>query len=98
MNSRHVYSLEPWKLTTFSLFRDWDTAFSVNSVSRSLFNSAALARDSHYILQLLLDRWFFEYRACPRRQGPHLLQTAAAYADIHTVRVLTITTFFEVKI
>lgn len=58
--------------------------------------TTAIAYNSHDVLQLLLDRWF-EYSACPRLQGPHLLQISALYADITTINILTTTDHFELK-
>lgn len=58
--------------------------------------TTAIAYNSHDVLQLLLDRWF-EYSACPRLKGPHLLQIAALYADIKTVHILTTTNHFKLK-
>ena len=46
--------------------------------------------NSYNLLQLLLDRWF-EYSACPRLKGPHLLRTVASYADLKTMSILTTT-------
>lgn len=49
--------------------------------------TTAITHNSHTVLQLLLDRWS-EYSECPRLKGTHLLQTAALYADIQTIKIL----------
>lgn len=58
--------------------------------------TTAVAYNSHNVLRLLLDRWF-EYSDYPRLTGPHLLQTAALYADIETITILTDTNFFRLE-
>ena len=50
--------------------------------------TTAVAYNSHSVLRLLLDRWF-EYSICPRLTGPHLLQTAALYANMEIIMILT---------
>ncbi|KAF2810800.1 ankyrin [Mytilinidion resinicola] len=58
--------------------------------------STAITYNSHKVIRLLLDRWF-EYSTCPRLQGPHLLRTAALFADLETVKILTATDHFKLK-
>ena len=56
----------------------------------------AITYNSHNVLQLLLGRWS-EYSSCPRLRGPHLLETAAAFADLETLRILIATDHFRLK-
>lgn len=49
--------------------------------------TTAITHNSHNVLQLLLDRWR-EYSTCPRLKGPNLLQIAASYADLETLKIL----------
>ena len=58
--------------------------------------TTAVAYNSHDFLRLLLDRWF-EYSEYPRLTGPHLLQTAALYADIESITILTNTNHFHLE-
>ena len=50
--------------------------------------TTAITYNSHNVLRLLLDRWR-EFGACPRHQGPNLLQIAALHADVQTINILT---------
>ncbi|KAF7624552.1 hypothetical protein F9C07_2281110 [Aspergillus flavus] len=58
--------------------------------------TTAITYNSHNVLRLILDRWH-EYSTCPRLKGPHLLQIAALYADLETVRILAATDHFKTK-
>ncbi|KAL9080470.1 MAG: hypothetical protein Q9157_000784 [Trypethelium eluteriae] len=58
--------------------------------------TAAIIHNSHHVLQLLLDRWQ-EYSACPRLQGPNLLQLAAFYGDLETITILTGVDHFKIN-
>lgn len=58
--------------------------------------TTAITYNSHKVLQLLLDRWS-EYSSCPRLQGPHLLETAAVFADLETLKILVATDHFRLK-
>lgn len=58
--------------------------------------TTAITYNSHTILRLILGRWH-EYPACLRLKGPHLLQIAAMYADIETLRILAATDHFRTK-
>jgi ankyrin repeat protein len=58
--------------------------------------TTAITLNSHNVLRLLLDRWY-EYSTCPRLRGPNLLETAALYADIETIKILTATDHFKLK-
>ncbi|KAH6673063.1 ankyrin repeat-containing protein [Halenospora varia] len=58
--------------------------------------TTAITYNSHNVLQLLLDRWS-EYSSCPRLQGPHLLETAAVFADLETLKILVATDHFRLK-
>ena len=50
--------------------------------------TTAITYNSHNVLRLLLDRWR-EFGACPRHQGPNLLQIAALHADVETINIMT---------
>ena len=56
----------------------------------------AITYNSHNVLQLLLDRWS-QYSSCPRLQEPHLLETAAVFADLETLKILVATDHFRLK-
>jgi ankyrin repeat protein len=58
--------------------------------------TTAITYNSHNVLQLLLDRWF-EYSSCPRLRGHHLLETAAVFADLETLKILVATDHFRLK-
>ncbi|KAJ4287018.1 hypothetical protein N0V90_012899 [Kalmusia sp. IMI 367209] len=58
--------------------------------------TTAITLNSHNVLRLLLDRWY-EYSTCPRLHGPHLLRTAALFADLETIKILTATDHFKLK-
>ncbi|KAH8432453.1 uncharacterized protein LDX57_010089 [Aspergillus melleus] len=58
--------------------------------------TTAITYNSHNVLRLILDRWH-EYSVCPRLKGPHLLQIAALYADLETIRILAATDHFRMK-
>lgn len=49
--------------------------------------TTSITYNSHNVLRLFLERWQ-EYSACPRLKGPHLLETAALYADLDTIAIL----------
>lgn len=58
--------------------------------------TTAITHNSHNVLQLLLDRWR-EYSTCPRLKGPNLLQIAASYADLETIKILTCVNHFALS-
>ncbi|KAI9772906.1 MAG: hypothetical protein M1840_008788 [Geoglossum simile] len=58
--------------------------------------TTAITYNSHSVLRLLLDRWV-EYSICPRLQGPNLLETAALFADVETLKILTATDHFKLN-
>ena len=58
--------------------------------------TTAITHNSHNVLQLLLDRWH-KYSTCPRLKGPNLLQIAASYADLETIKILTCVDHFALK-
>ncbi|KAK5128007.1 hypothetical protein LTR85_005124 [Meristemomyces frigidus] len=47
----------------------------------------SITHNSHEVLRLLLDRWY-EYSACPRLNGPHMLPLVATFADATTIDIL----------
>lgn len=51
--------------------------------------TTAISYNSHNVLRLLLERWF-EFTTCPRVKSPHLLELTAMYADLETVKILTL--------
>ncbi|TAQ91647.1 hypothetical protein B7494_g41 [Chlorociboria aeruginascens] len=55
--------------------------------------TGAVIYNDHNILHLLFDRWS-EYSSCPRLRGPHLLETAAVFADLE---ILVATDHFRLK-
>lgn len=52
--------------------------------------------NSHGVLELLLGNWE-EFSMCPRLKGPNLLEIAALYADVETVKLLAETDRFRLK-
>lgn len=58
--------------------------------------TTAITMNSHNVLRLLLNRWS-EYSICPRLQGPHLIRTAALFADLETLKILTAADHFRLK-
>ena len=71
---------------------------NINATSTTLQTplTTAIIHNSHNVLGLLLDRWQ-EYSACPRLQGPNLLQLAAFYGDLETIRILTAVDHFALS-
>ncbi|KAF4556922.1 Ankyrin repeat-containing protein 36 [Elsinoe fawcettii] len=58
--------------------------------------TTAIMYNNHDVLQLLLDRWY-EYSECPRLRGPNLLDLAARYADLRTLRILSEASHFRLR-
>ena len=58
--------------------------------------TTAIVNNSHRVLQLLLSRWA-DYSGCPRLRGPHLLNTAAQFADHETLAILCLTNHIRLK-
>jgi ankyrin repeat protein len=58
--------------------------------------TTAIVNNSHRVLQLLLGRWS-DYSGCPRLRGPHLLETAAQFADHETLAILSLTNHIRLK-
>jgi ankyrin repeat protein len=58
--------------------------------------TTAIVNNSHRVLQLLLSRWA-DYSGCPRLRGPHLLDTAAQFADHETLAILCLTNHIRLK-
>lgn len=58
--------------------------------------TTAIIHNSHRVLHLLLDRWE-DYNECPRLKGPHLINTAAQYGDLETLKILTATDHFRLQ-
>ncbi|KND88634.1 Ankyrin repeat domain-containing protein 7 [Tolypocladium ophioglossoides CBS 100239] len=56
--------------------------------------TTAITYNSHSVLRLFLERWQ-EYSSCPRLKGPHLLNTAALYADMETIAILSAAEHFR---
>ena len=58
--------------------------------------TAAIAYNNHGVLRMLLTRWH-EYRACPRLEGPDLLQVSADFADAETLSILAGAEHFRLR-
>ncbi|MCJ1372456.1 hypothetical protein MMC20_003680 [Loxospora ochrophaea] len=70
------------------LLLEYGAKINANSITSQTPLTAAITHNSHNVLQLLLHRWQ-EYSTCPRLKGPNLLQVAASYADLETMKILT---------
>ena len=70
------------------LLLEYGANINATSITAQTPLTTAITHNSHNVLQLLLDRWR-EYSICPRLQGPNLLQIAASYADLETIKILT---------
>ena len=70
------------------LLLDYGVNINATSSTAQTALTTAITHNSHNVLQLLLDQWQ-DFTSCPRLKGPHLLQIAASYADLETMRILT---------
>ena len=78
------------------LLLEYGANINATSITAQTPLTTAITHNSHNVLQLLLDRWR-EYSTCPRLNGPHLLQVAASYADLETVKILTCVDHFALS-
>lgn len=78
------------------LLLEYGANINAKSVDGSSPLTTAITYNSHNVLWLILDRWH-EYSVCPRLKGPHLLQIAALYTDLETIRILAATDHFRMK-
>lgn len=70
-----------------TLLLEYNANINATSTTAQTPLTTAITHNSHNVLRLLLDRWQ-EYSTCPRLQGPNLLQLAAFYGDLDTIRIL----------
>lgn len=78
------------------LLLEYGADINASTVNGQTPLTTAISLNSHNVLRLLLERWS-EYSICPRLQGPHLLRTAALFADLETIKILTTTVHFKLK-
>jgi ankyrin repeat protein len=78
------------------LLLEYSTNINVADVTGQTPLTTAITYNSYRVLQLLLDRWY-EYSVCPRLQGAHLVEAAAKYADVETLKILNATNHFRFK-
>ena len=90
----HVSRIDNASFATLLL--DYGADINAADITSQTPLTTAITYNSHNVLQLLLDRWA-EYSACPRVQGPHLLETAAVFADLETLKILVATDHFRLK-
>ena len=76
------------KVDFAGLLLDYGADINATSTLGQTPLTMAITYNSHNVLRLLLDRWR-EFKTCPRRHGPNLLQIAALHADIETINILT---------
>ncbi|KAI9700218.1 MAG: hypothetical protein M1820_006886 [Bogoriella megaspora] len=70
-----------------ALLLEYNANINAKSSTTQTPLTAAITHNSHNVLQLLLDRWQ-EYSTCPHLHGPNLLQLAAFYGDLETMKIL----------
>lgn len=70
-----------------TLLLEYNANINATSTTAQTPLTTAITHNSHNVLRLLLSRWQ-EYSTCPRLQGPNLLQLAAFYGDLETIRIL----------
>lgn len=78
------------------LLLEYGANLNATSASNQTPLITAIINNSHRVLKLLLDRWM-EYSECPRLKGPHLLEVAALYGDLQTLRILAGADHFRLK-
>ncbi|KAI9675828.1 MAG: hypothetical protein M1829_003254 [Trizodia sp. TS-e1964] len=78
------------------LLLEYGADLNAISTSNQTPLTTAIINNSHNVLSLLLERWD-EYSECPRLKGPHLLQIAALYADVYTLKILSRTNHFQIN-
>ena len=78
------------------LLLEYDANINAMSTTAQTPLTTAITHNNHNVLQLLLDRWR-EYNTCPRLKDPNLLQIAASYADLKTIKILTCVDHFALS-
>ncbi|KAK3900475.1 ankyrin repeat-containing domain protein [Staphylotrichum tortipilum] len=78
------------------LFLEHNTNINAISTAGQTPLTTAIVNNSHRILKLLLSRWA-DYSACPRLRGPHLLETAAQFANHETLSILCSTNHVRLR-
>jgi ankyrin repeat protein len=78
------------------LFLEYGANINAVSAARQTPLTTAVIHNSHRVLRLLLERWE-DYFVCPRLRGPHLIDTAAQYGDVETLKILAAADHFRLQ-